>query len=106
MKIRRLLWESYNDRLGTYEFTHIYFDLANLLHNHDGLDHLAAPFVKEEIDDIVKEHPYGKSPGLDGFNTDFMKNAGPSYHKTFMSYVITSTLMIYACRELMDLTLF
>jgi hypothetical protein len=35
-----------------------------------------APFVKEEIDSIVHNLPSGKSPGLDGFNSDFMKNVG------------------------------
>jgi hypothetical protein len=38
------------------------------------LDGLVEPFSQEEIDIIIKDLKSDKSPGLDGFNTDFMKN--------------------------------
>jgi hypothetical protein len=37
------------------------------------LDVLESYFSLEEIDKIIKELPHGKSPGPDGFNSDFMK---------------------------------
>jgi hypothetical protein len=35
---------------------------------------LEIPFFEKEIDDVVKELPNEKSPGLDGFNNEFIKN--------------------------------
>jgi hypothetical protein len=40
------------------------------IHN---LEALESPFFTKEIDKIIKELPNGKSPGPDGFNSDFMK---------------------------------
>jgi hypothetical protein len=37
------------------------------------LEHPVNPFSTEEIDNIVANLPSGKSPGLDSFNTYFMK---------------------------------
>jgi hypothetical protein len=34
---------------------------------------LIEPFFRDEIDDIVKNMPTNKSPGLDGFNGAFLK---------------------------------
>jgi hypothetical protein len=49
------------------------FDLPNLLNRHDGLQWMESPFTKQEIDSIIKALPSDKSPGPDGFNTDFVK---------------------------------
>jgi hypothetical protein len=68
-----ILWESFKERLGMSEFTHMYFDLSSLLHRTLDLDVLEEPFTQEEINGIIKGLPSDKSPGLDGFNSDFMK---------------------------------
>jgi hypothetical protein len=68
-----IIWEYFKDRLGRSEYSHMYFDLDDILHSVDGLETLVTPFSKEEIDAIVNDLPSGKSPGPDGFNTDFLK---------------------------------
>jgi hypothetical protein len=73
----RILWESYKQRLGTLEFTHIYFDLQELLVRAENLEALEEPFTKEEINAIIKELPTDKSPGPDDFNNDFLKKCWP-----------------------------
>jgi hypothetical protein len=67
------IWEAYKERLGTSEFTHMYFNLAELLQRQEGLEILQEPFQKEEIDSMVQNLPMGESPGPDGFNTDIMR---------------------------------
>jgi hypothetical protein len=54
----------------------MHYNLSDLLSPVPNLDQLANPFTNEQIDNIVANLPLGKSPGLDGFNIDFMKNAG------------------------------
>jgi hypothetical protein len=61
----------------------MYFDLSSLLNRVDNLDDLALPFSKEEIDDVIRGLPIGKSPGPDGFNTDFMKKCWPVISEDF-----------------------
>jgi hypothetical protein len=68
-----ILWEAYKERLGTSEFTQVHFDLNDLLEPDDDLTDLVSPFDKEQIDNIIKNHPSGKSPCPDGLNSDFMK---------------------------------
>lgn len=68
-----LLWESYKERLGTLEFTRMHFDLEDLLVPVIDLERLELPFTHEEINKVIKQMPTHKSPGPDGFNTDFMK---------------------------------
>jgi hypothetical protein len=68
-----ILWEAYKERLETKEFTHMYFDLSNLLNRVHNLDDLALPFSKEEIVGVIRGLPLDKYLGPDGFNTDFMK---------------------------------
>lgn len=68
-----LLWEAFKQRLGISEFSFISYDLANLLHLSHDLDFLELPFSKKEIDEVVKNLPTDKSPGPDGFNTNFIK---------------------------------
>jgi hypothetical protein len=43
----------------TTEFSHMYFDLSELLQPQDSLEELDVPFQKEEIDDIVKIYQWG-----------------------------------------------
>jgi hypothetical protein len=68
-----ILWNSYKDRLGTSELTHMYFNLNELLERENDMEDLVNPFTHEEINGIVMSLPSGKSLGSDGFNTDFMK---------------------------------
>jgi hypothetical protein len=68
-----LLWNAFKNRMGTSDFLGIDFDLPNLLNRHDGLQCLDSPFTKQEIDSIIKALPSDKSPGPDGFNTNFVK---------------------------------
>jgi hypothetical protein len=78
-----ILWEAYKDRLGTSEFSHIYFDLSQLLYVVPDLEQLQNPFSKEEIDNIIINLPSGKSLGSDGFNTDFMKKCWRTIARDF-----------------------
>lgn len=68
-----LLYESYKDRLGTSKFTQMYFNLSSLITPRNELEWLEHPFLKEEIDNIIFALPSNKSPGLDGFNGNFLK---------------------------------
>jgi hypothetical protein len=69
----QLIWNSFKDRLGTSNFIGVLFDLPNLLQGSVDLSSLVAPFTHDEIDVIVRNLPSDKSPGPDGFNTDFLK---------------------------------
>jgi hypothetical protein len=74
MKKRLLCYGNHTSRgWKTTEFSHMYFDLSELLQPQDSLEELDVPFQKEEIDDIVKNLSMGKSPGPYGFNTDFVR---------------------------------
>jgi len=68
-----LLWIAYKERLGTTESPKMHFDLENLLHASTDLSFLETPFTNEEINFVVQQLPSDKSPGPDGFNTDFLK---------------------------------
>jgi hypothetical protein len=72
-----ILWESFKERLGTSNFSHMYFDLHDILIPVDNLDELVEPFRKEEIDVIITELKTDKSLGPDGFNTNIMKKSWP-----------------------------
>jgi hypothetical protein len=51
----------------------MHFNLQELLMEADSLDELYNDFNVEEIDNIVKNLPLGKSPGPYGFNSGFLK---------------------------------
>jgi hypothetical protein len=68
-----VLWESFKERLGSSAFQQMYFDLPHLMEPINNLEILESPFLIEEIDKIISELPSGKSPGPNGFNSDFMK---------------------------------
>jgi hypothetical protein len=78
-----ILWEAYKERLGTREFTHMYFDLSTLVARVDNLADLALPSSNEEIDEVIRDLPLGKSPGPDGVNSDFMKKCWPIISEDF-----------------------
>ena len=72
-----ILWEAYKERLGQAEGISSLLDLSTLLTNHSNLALLEEPFTTEEIDSVVASLPSYKSPGPDGFNTDFIKKCWP-----------------------------
>lgn len=79
----KIVWEAFKDRMGKSEYNHMVFNLSDILQQVDGLEHLEAPFSKEEIDSIVSELPNNKSPGLDGFTNEFLKGCWPSIAQDF-----------------------
>jgi exonuclease III len=68
-----ILWDAFKSRLGSSDFLGIDFDLTDLLTRNEGLQWLDSSFSKQEIDNIIKSLPFDKSPGPDGFNTNFIK---------------------------------
>jgi hypothetical protein len=71
-----LLRDAFKERLVTFKFTHMHFDLNHFIHPIADLEDLTLPFT-EEINSIVASLPNGKSLGPDGFNTKFMKRCWP-----------------------------
>jgi hypothetical protein len=70
------------------------------------LEDLVNPFTVEEFVAIVRNLKADKSPGPDGFNTNFIKKSvGKSLSIISMSYAQASSIMIFVCRASMDLTL-
>jgi hypothetical protein len=67
------IWQTFKDRLGTTSFSGVSFDLHSLLDSSVDLSTLSDHFSRLEIDKVVKALPSDKSPGPDGFNTDFVK---------------------------------
>jgi hypothetical protein len=55
----------------------MFVDLSNLLNTSQKLGCLSEPFTSAEIDYVVQNLPHDKSPGPDGFNTDFLKKCWP-----------------------------
>jgi hypothetical protein len=68
-----ILWEAFKDRLGISEPCSLDSEIFQLLQQHPNLSILEDPFSHEEIDQVVLALPSDKSPGPDGFNTDFVK---------------------------------
>lgn len=68
-----IFWDAYKDRLGISEFQHMVFDLAAWFTDNPDLSSLEEPFSHEEIDMVISNLPTDKTPGPDGFNTDFIK---------------------------------
>ena len=68
-----ILLEAYKERLGHSEFRTMLFVLETYLTPTVDLSVLEDPFTTEEIDQVIASLPADKSPGPDGFNTDFIK---------------------------------
>jgi hypothetical protein len=83
-----IIWEAFKERMGTSEFTEIYFDLNDLVQPVDNPEDLVAPFSNEKIDNIVKNLPTGKSPGPYGFNSDFIKRCWELFQQIFMHCIM------------------
>ena len=58
-------------------------DLNDLLYASSELGCLEEPFTSEEIDEVIRSLPSDKSPGPDGFNTDFIKKCWPIIRHDF-----------------------
>lgn len=56
-----------------------------MLDNNVDLSSLVSPFSHAEIDAVVKNFPSNKSPGPDGFNTDFLKKCWHIVKEDFYS---------------------
>jgi hypothetical protein len=67
-----ILWTTFNDRSGISEFSHVRFDLNEFLQNSIDLEALAQPISKQEVDNVIRNLPSGKSLDPNGFNTDSM----------------------------------
>jgi hypothetical protein len=61
----------------------MHFDLETLLQAADHLQCPTEPFTRAGIDSVVKNLPSDKSPGPDGFNTDFVKKCWPIIKQDF-----------------------
>ena len=61
----------------------MHLDLAMLLEASSELGCLEDPFTEEEIDQVIQNLPIDKSPGPDGFNTDFIKKCWPIIKRNF-----------------------
>lgn len=79
------LWLSFKDRLGSSDFDFIRFNLSHVLCSSEDLDFLQDQFSASEIDLVVKNLPSDKSPGPDGFNTDFIKRCWNIIRQDFYS---------------------
>jgi hypothetical protein len=78
-----ILHDAFLDRLGKTESFDLPPELLNLIQPHQDLSFLELPFAQEEIDAVIKDLPSHKSPGPDGFNTDFIKKCWPIIKQDF-----------------------
>jgi hypothetical protein len=72
-----VLFQAFKNRLGTSQPTSMVFNLSELIQSARNLSALEVPFSRSEIDQIIKNLPSNKSPGPDGFNTNFVKKCWP-----------------------------
>lgn len=72
-----ILWETYKQRLRVSESQKMIFDLASWFSEQPDMTSLEEPFSTKEIDQVIASLPPDKSPGPDGFNTDFIKRCWP-----------------------------
>lgn len=78
-----LHWCSFKERIGHSDYTHMYFNLSDLLSPGQHLEQLEPPFTRDEIDAIIADLPNSKSPGPDGFNGEFLKKTWPLISQDF-----------------------
>ena len=72
-----ILRHSFKNRMGISEFSHMAFNLNNLMGTSQNLDHLDQPFSVQEIEGVVNNLSNNKSPGPDGFSNEFLKGCWP-----------------------------
>jgi hypothetical protein len=75
-----ILWKDFKERMGTSDNLARKFNLHEILGvniDRQLLDNLEVPFSDKEIEETIKELPNEKSPGLDGFNNEFIKACWP-----------------------------
>jgi hypothetical protein len=77
-----IIWSAFKSRMGVTSSPVMHFNLADLIHSTVDLSALALPFLKEQIDAIIKLMPPDKAPGP-GFNGLFMKKAWHIIKKDF-----------------------
>lgn len=82
-----LLWSNYRDRMGHSEGINMQFDLSRLITRVQGLEDISQPFLREEIDLVLKQMPPDKSPGPDGFTGLFLKKCWPIIKKDFLKLI-------------------
>lgn len=87
-----ILWEAFKESPGSSNPPDMLFDLEQLLQRLDVLDSLSDPFTHEEIAAVVANLPSDISPGLDGFNVDFVKSVSLLLSRTLQN------LCRFACR--------
>jgi hypothetical protein len=78
-----LLLQEYKNRLGISLQPDMLFDLSQLVSITLDLESLVAPFLQQEIDNIINLVPIDKAPGLDGFNGLFLKKCWGIIKKDF-----------------------
>jgi hypothetical protein len=103
MRKKQIFCGIFKSRLGTSEFTHMYFNLNEFLQREDDLDDPIRPFTHEEINGIVMSLPSGKSPRPDDFNTDFMKKFWGLFLRISMTCVWDSIMEPFVLKASMDL---
>lgn len=75
--------EDFKIRLGISEFEGFQVDPLFFFNRIDNLHILEEPFSSAEIDEVIKNLPNNKSPGLDGFNNEFYKKYWPIIKSDF-----------------------
>jgi hypothetical protein len=78
-----VLFQAFKNRLGSSQPTSMVFNLSELIQPAHNLSTLDLPFSRSEIDQIIRNLPSNKSPGPDGFNTDFVKKCWPVISSDF-----------------------
>lgn len=68
-----VLFNVYKERLGACSTPMMKFNLAEIIKRVEGLDTLATPFTRKEIDVVLQSMPTDHAPGSDGFNGAFLK---------------------------------
>lgn len=91
----KVLWEDFKVRLGTSESRSALYT-SMFIQRSDNLSILEGPFEQEEIDNVIKALPNNKSPGPDGFNNEFLRNASLSLKMIFMTCVMPSLRTLFA----------
>ena len=93
-----ILHQAFKKRLNTSVPTFNPLNLESLLDRNIDLTLLEAPFTKEEIDKLIKELLTEKAPGLDGFNTNFVKHYWDIIALDFYALMVVFIMEKSPCR--------